>query len=190
MKMDSIRFMIDSACAGRRPVIFGAASPLLSCCLTEIFRAGLTPNRQTLYAARSQAALLDFVPALGDICQQPRSGHSSLRFLVTVTARFEVLYVFVIIEVGTRRIVHFNATAHPTADWTVQQFRRSSRETSVPVPHSRPRSYFFLRARRHSEIHEPGHLENAVPGFPSECLLRTISRQRLSRMFGFSDSVG
>jgi hypothetical protein len=39
MKMDSIRFMIDSACAGRRPVIFGAASPLLSR-LTEIFRAG------------------------------------------------------------------------------------------------------------------------------------------------------
>src|SRR5215472_4157763 len=26
-------------------------------------------------------------------------------------------------EVGTRRIVHFDATAHPTADWTLQQFR-------------------------------------------------------------------
>jgi len=26
-------------------------------------------------------------------------------------------------EVGTRRIVHWNATQHPTADWTVQQFR-------------------------------------------------------------------
>jgi transposase InsO family protein len=40
-----------------------------------------------------------------------------------VTASFRVLYVSVIMEVGTRRIVHFNATAHPTADWTLQQFR-------------------------------------------------------------------
>jgi putative transposase len=44
-------------------------------------------------------------------------------FFTTVTASFRVLYVFVIMEVGTRRIVHFNATAHPTADWTLQQFR-------------------------------------------------------------------
>ncbi len=44
-------------------------------------------------------------------------------FFVTVTASFRVLYVFVIMEVGTRRLVQFNVTAHPTADWTLQQFR-------------------------------------------------------------------
>lgn len=44
-------------------------------------------------------------------------------FLVVVTARFRVLYVFVILEVGTRKIAHFNVTGHPTADWTLQQFR-------------------------------------------------------------------
>jgi putative transposase len=44
-------------------------------------------------------------------------------FFVTVTAHFRVLYVFVIMEAGTRRIAHFNVTAHPTADWTLQQFR-------------------------------------------------------------------
>ena len=44
-------------------------------------------------------------------------------FFVVVTARFRVLYVFVIMEVGCRRIRHFNVTAHPTAEWALQQFR-------------------------------------------------------------------
>jgi transposase InsO family protein len=44
-------------------------------------------------------------------------------FFVTVTASFRVLYVFVVLDVGTRRIVHWNVTEHPTAGWTVQQFR-------------------------------------------------------------------
>jgi len=44
-------------------------------------------------------------------------------FFVAVSATFRVIYVFVVLEVGTRRIVHWNVTAHPTADWTAQQFR-------------------------------------------------------------------
>jgi hypothetical protein len=44
-------------------------------------------------------------------------------FFVVGTATFRVIYVFVVLEVGTRRILHWNVTAHPTADWTGQQFR-------------------------------------------------------------------
>jgi putative transposase len=44
-------------------------------------------------------------------------------FFIAVTARFRVLYVFVVLDVGTRRIVHWNVTEHPTADWTIQQCR-------------------------------------------------------------------
>jgi hypothetical protein len=33
---------------------------------------------------------------------------------IVVTGSFRVLYVFVLVEVGTRRIAHFNVTAHPT----------------------------------------------------------------------------
>ena len=40
-----------------------------------------------------------------------------------VTAAFQLVYVFVIMEVGTRRLLHFNVTCHPTADWTLQQLR-------------------------------------------------------------------
>jgi putative transposase len=49
-------------------------------------------------------------------------------FFVAVTATFRLLYVFVVLEVGTRRIVHWNVTAHPTAEWTAQQFRMVVRD--------------------------------------------------------------
>src|SRR5437870_4463900 len=44
-------------------------------------------------------------------------------FFVVVTATFQLVYVFVIMEIETRRILHFNVTRHPNADWTLQQFR-------------------------------------------------------------------
>jgi hypothetical protein len=44
-------------------------------------------------------------------------------FFVAVTATFRVIYIFVVLEVGTRRLLHWNVTDHPTADWTAQQFR-------------------------------------------------------------------
>jgi putative transposase len=44
-------------------------------------------------------------------------------FFVAITASFRVFYVFVVLEVGTRRILHWNVTEHPTAVWTAQQFR-------------------------------------------------------------------
>ena len=46
-------------------------------------------------------------------------------FCVVITATFRLLYVFVIIEHATRRILHCNVTAHPTALWTLQQLREA-----------------------------------------------------------------
>ena len=37
-------------------------------------------------------------------------------FFVAVTARFRILYIFVALEIGSRRLIHFNVTEHPTAD--------------------------------------------------------------------------
>jgi putative transposase len=44
-------------------------------------------------------------------------------FFVAVTATFRMLYVFVVIEHGTRRLAHVSVTANPSADWTLQQLR-------------------------------------------------------------------
>ena len=56
-------------------------------------------------------------------------------FCVVVTATFRLLYVFVVIEHATRRILHANLTAHPSAQWTLQQLREA-----IPVDHG----YRFL----------------------------------------------
>jgi putative transposase len=44
-------------------------------------------------------------------------------FLVAVTATFRLLYVFVAIEHGSRRLVRVAVTAHPSAAWTLLQLR-------------------------------------------------------------------
>jgi transposase InsO family protein len=44
-------------------------------------------------------------------------------FMVAVTAKFELLYIFVVLELGSRRILECNVTSHPTAEWTLQQLR-------------------------------------------------------------------
>ena len=42
-------------------------------------------------------------------------------FFTVPTATFRVLFVFILLAHERRRIVHFNITAHPTAQWTAQQ---------------------------------------------------------------------
>ena len=46
-------------------------------------------------------------------------------FFVVVTATFRTLYVLVMMELGTRKILHYNVTAHPTAEWTLQPFQEA-----------------------------------------------------------------
>jgi len=46
---------------------------------------------------------------------------AALDFFVVPTMRFQLLYCFVVLRHGRRRVVHFNLTAHPTARWSGQQ---------------------------------------------------------------------
>lgn len=51
-------------------------------------------------------------------------------FFIAVTATFRMLYVFVVIEHGSSRLKHVAVTAHPSADWTLQQLREVVGEDS------------------------------------------------------------
>ncbi len=113
-------------------------------------------------------------------------------FLVSVTAGFRVLYVFVVMEIGTRRILHFNVTRHPTAAWTLQQFREA-----IPSDHG----YKFLIHDRDSIF--SAELDNTLNSFGlkvlrtpiqspkanayCERLMGTIRRECLDYMIPFSE---
>src|SRR5262249_47013878 len=45
----------------------------------------------------------------------------ALDFFTVPTATFRVLFVFVVLSHGRRRLVHFNVTEHPSAEWTARQ---------------------------------------------------------------------
>jgi hypothetical protein len=51
-------------------------------------------------------------------------------FCAAVTSTFRVLYVFVVIEHASRRLLHVNVASHPTAEWTMKWFRET-----VPTDH-------------------------------------------------------
>ena len=58
-------------------------------------------------------------------------------FFTVPTAAFGLLYCLFVIEHGRRRILHFNVTRHPTAEWVVQQLREA-------FPNSGPYRYAIL----------------------------------------------
>jgi transposase InsO family protein len=70
----------------------------------------------------------------------------SCDFCVVVTATFRLLYVLIVIEHQTRRIVHCNLTTNPTAAWTLPQLREA-----IPPDHG----YCFLIHDRDGIFSQP-----------------------------------
>jgi putative transposase len=56
----------------------------------------------------------------------------SVDFFTLPTIRFQILYVFLVLAHDRRRILHFNVTAHPTAEWTGQQMREAFPFDQIP----------------------------------------------------------
>jgi putative transposase len=84
--------------------------------------SNLAANGQTIHASRPPRERVG-TQAWSTFIRNHAQSVLACDFFVAVTATFRLLYVFVVLEVSTRRILHWNVTAHPTAEWTAQQFR-------------------------------------------------------------------
>jgi len=62
---------------------------------------------------------------LVELSQESRSAIIACDFFVVASASFRIFYVLVAMEHASRRIIHLNVTAHPTAAWTLQQLREA-----------------------------------------------------------------
>jgi putative transposase len=56
----------------------------------------------------------------------------AIDFFIVPTVTFNILYGFVVLLHNRRQVVHFNATAHPTAEWTAQQIVEAFPEETAP----------------------------------------------------------
>jgi hypothetical protein len=64
-------------------------------------------------------------PSLEKLPEEPGKVIWTCDFFVQHTVGFRVLYVFVIMELASRKLIHFNVTEHPTLEWTKQQVRNA-----------------------------------------------------------------
>jgi len=69
--------------------------------------------------------------------QNHREVIAAFDFFTVPTLTFQLLYCFFVIEHGRRRILHFNVTRHPGAEWVVQQLREA-------FPQAGPYHYVIL----------------------------------------------
>jgi putative transposase len=108
----------------------------------------------------------------------------SIDFLTVPTARLGILFVLVVLAHGRRRVVHFNVTEHPTAQWTARQIVEAFPDESAPAyllrdPRSRLRSAISAPRKGHGHrggshcagkpVAEPVR-ERLIGGIRRECL--------------------
>jgi hypothetical protein len=73
----------------------------------------------------------------------------SFDFFTVPTAGLRVLFVLVVLAHHRRRVVHFNVTEHPTAQWTAQQIVDAFPDDSAPSYLLRDRDNVYGQAFRH-----------------------------------------
>jgi len=56
----------------------------------------------------------------------------SIDFLTIPTINFKLLHVLVVIEQDWRKLIYFNVTKNPTAEWSIQQIRNLLFDHNAP----------------------------------------------------------
>src|SRR5713101_8041911 len=117
----------------------------------------------------------------------------SIDFFTVPTIRFRVLHVFLVLAHDRRRILHFNVTPHPTAEWTGQQLREAFPFDQLPRYPLRDRDAIFGNDFR-EQVRDMGIWE--VPSAPRspwqrayvERVIGSIRRQCLDHVIVFQEN--
>src|SRR3989475_12695167 len=141
----------------------------------------LIPKRRTPPSQTWRTFLTNHVPDL-----------VSIDFFTVPTARFRILFVFVVLAHDRRRVLNFNVTEHPSAAWTAQQIVDAFPDDSAPSYLLRDRDSIYGHAFRErvngmgiSEVLTAPHSpwQNPV----AERLIGSIRRERLNHVVGLAE---
>src|ERR1700758_2293591 len=117
----------------------------------------------------------------------------SVDFFTVPTIRFHVLYVFLVLAHDRRRILHFNVTANPTAEWTGQQLREAFPFDQFPRYLLRDRDAIFGNDFR-EQVRDMGiHEVLSTPRSPwqrayVERVIGSIRRECLDHVIVFNEN--
>ena len=121
----------------------------------------------------------------------------SIDFFTVPTLRFQVLYVFLVLAHDRRRILHFNVTARPTAEWTGQQLREAFPFGQLPRYLLRDRDTIFGQDFR-EQVRDMGirevlstprspwqraYVERVIGSIRRECLDHSVLQKHTEKEF-------
>ena len=75
---------------------------------------------------------LDVVPGIRTFLKNHAHDVWACDFVPVIDLLFRTVYVFFVVELGSRRVVHVGATRHPTDAWTAQQLREATPYGQAP----------------------------------------------------------
>jgi len=90
-------------------------------------KLGFTASERTVsrYLARRATHPGDAAQRWPTFLTNHREAIAAIDFFSVPTVTFRLLYCFFVIDHRRRKILHFNVTAHPTAEWVCQQSREA-----------------------------------------------------------------
>jgi len=127
-------------------------------------------------------------------------GLVAIDFFTVPSATFQLLRVLVVLEVASRKILHFNVTEHPTAQWTSRQIVQACDFADLPKRLIRDRDccYGAAFSRRMTALGideivtaprspwQNGYAERVIGTIKRECTnhLMVVGEQHLRRILG------
>ena len=162
---------------------------------SELAKLGIEVARSTVakYMVRHRKGRPTAGPSWSTFLRTHMKQTAAVDFMTVATANFRILYVFVVLSLGRRKIIHINVTEHPTAQWTAQQIVGAFPWDDAPAYLQRDRDGIFGHAYQ-QQVRAMGIKELiSAPRSPwqngyAERVIGTIRRECLDHVIVFGEN--